>query len=245
MVKLGRRSRSSQAGDKEISMASVVFEEHLRIPLGVSSLDEFRAWAQAADFPESGRFDYIGGNIEVDMSPEDVFTHGTLKTELTAALLGRVKELDLGFVLSDRSRISHPEADWSVEPDIVLITHEAIETGRVKLIPKANNEPGRFVEIEGVPELIVEIVSDSSVQKDTQRLLVAYREAGIPEYWIIDARSETLSFRINVLTGNAYEPAAVNAEGFQQSAVLACHCQLHRRHGKGGYWQYALECRPK
>lgn len=53
-------------------MASVVFEERLRIPLGLSSLKEFRSWAQSEDFPESGRTDYIGGNLEVDMSPEDL-----------------------------------------------------------------------------------------------------------------------------------------------------------------------------
>lgn len=159
-------------------------------------------------------------------------------------MLERVEQLELGHLLSDRSRISHPEANWSVEPDIVLISHGAIETGRVTLIPKSSNEPGRFVEIEGVPDLVVEIVSDSSVHKDKQRLLEAYSAAGIPEYWLIDARCEKLSFQINVLSGDSYQPAETDAEGFYKSVILACRYKLHRRHGKGGYWQYSLEGRP-
>jgi hypothetical protein len=34
------------------------------------------------------------GRIEVDMSPEDVFTHGTLKSKVAAAIERRVEELD-------------------------------------------------------------------------------------------------------------------------------------------------------
>jgi len=226
-------------------MATVLIEERLRIPLGLSCLEEFRAWARSADFPETGRIDYIGGNLEVDISPEDLFTHGTLKIRLTAAILARVDELDLGHVFSDCARVSHPGANLSVEPDIVLITHEAIETGRVALVPKAGVAADRFVEIEGTPDLIVEIVSDSSVNKDTQRLLTAYAAAGVPEYWLIDARGQQLSFQMNVLAADEYRPATVDAEGLQESLVLKCLYQLHRRRGKGGYWRYTLQAEPQ
>jgi len=226
-------------------MASVVIEECVSIPLGISSLEEFRAWAQSDDFPESGRIDYIGGNLEVDMSPEDIFTHGTLKTELTAVLLARVKQLGLGYLLSDRSRVSHRDAKWSVEPDLVLITREALEAGRVTFIPKASGAADRYVEIEGTPELIVEIVSDSSVKKDTQHLRTAYGSAGVPEYWLIDARGEEVSFQINHLVAGKYSPSAVDAEGFQASAVLACRYQLTRCRDAAGYWQYSLAGRPQ
>ena len=55
--------------------------------LGFGSLDDFRRWALSDDFPETGRIDFIEGRIEVDMAPEDLFCHGTLKTEIVAALL--------------------------------------------------------------------------------------------------------------------------------------------------------------
>lgn len=225
-------------------MASIVFEERISIPMGMSSLDEFRIWARSDEFPESGRIDYISGNIEVDMSPEDIFTHGTLKTSMAATLFERVTMLELGHLCCDSTRVSHPEANLSVEPDIVLITHEAIETGRVTFVSKASGVADRFVEIEGTPELIVEIVSDSSVKKDTQRLLAAYHAAGVQEYWLVDARGEEVSFQINARAAGQYQPAAMDSNGFQKSDVMACHYRLHRTRGKHGYWQYALEAKP-
>ena len=45
----------------------------------------FSPVAAPDDFPERGRIDYIAGQIEVDMSPEDLFTHGSLKTEIAVA----------------------------------------------------------------------------------------------------------------------------------------------------------------
>lgn len=41
---------------------------------------------------------------------------------------------------------------------------------------------------------MVEIVSDSSVQKDTQRLPSAWFAVGLQEYWLADARGESLLF---------------------------------------------------
>ena len=68
---------------------SVIFEEQIEIPF-VRSLRDFRDWALSDRFPEQARIDYIAGCIEVDMSPEDVFTHGTLKTEIVRALTQKV-----------------------------------------------------------------------------------------------------------------------------------------------------------
>src|SRR3990172_9099537 len=54
-------------------MASVIIEEHVRIPLGLATIAEFRRWSQTEDFPQGGRIDFVCGDIEVDMSPEDLF----------------------------------------------------------------------------------------------------------------------------------------------------------------------------
>ncbi len=57
---------------------AVVFEDQLRIP-PIASLEDFRRWVRSEHFPERGRIDYVTGEIEVDMSPENLFFHGTLK----------------------------------------------------------------------------------------------------------------------------------------------------------------------
>ena len=109
---------------------SIVFEGQIEVPLNMRSLADFRQWALSDDFPETGRIDFIAGRIEVDMAPEDFFSHGGVKTEFTYVLTHRVKQLRIGYLRIDRTRISSPEGDLSAEPDIALISHETLSSGR-------------------------------------------------------------------------------------------------------------------
>lgn len=224
---------------------SVIFEEQVEIPLDLHKLADFRRWALSDDFPERGRIDYIAGRIEVDMSPEDLFTHGTLKVELLRLLSRRIKQGDLGHLFSDRARVSCPSADLSAEPDVVFLSHEAIGDGRVKLVPKASGEAGRFVELEGAPDLIVEIVSDASKIKDMRRLPKAYFDAGVREFWLADARGEELLFQLHRRGVAGFEPVSADAEGFQSSDVLQRDYRLERQRDRQGLWTFDfLERRP-
>jgi len=222
-------------------MATTIrFEEQVEIPLGLGTLAEFRAWATSDAFPEQGRIDYLSGSIEVDMSPEDLFCHGALKVELIRVLSQRVKSQGLGHLFTDRTRVSVPAAELSVEPDIVFLSTEARSSGRVRLVPKERGRPGRYVELEGPPDLVVEIVSDASVTKDTRRLPEAYARARIPEFWLADARGSELVFRIHHLAESAYVPAATDAEGFQRSPVFGALFRLDGRRDEQGEWVFDL-----
>lgn len=222
--------------------SSLIIEEQLEIPF-VRSLGEFRAWATSDDFPERGRIDFLAGRIEVDMSPEDLFCHGTLKTEIIQVLGRLLKASGAGYLFSDRARVSSPEGEFSVEPDVVFLSHQSLESGRVRLVPKATGEPDCYLELEGPPDLIVEIVGDSSVTKDTQRLPAAYWRAGVEEFWLVDARSETLLFQIHRRGRSAYEAILPDAEGFQHSAVFQARFRLSRRRNEHGRWAFDLEAR--
>ena len=219
---------------------SVLFEDQIEVPLMLRSLADFRHWAVSDEFPETGRIDFIAGRIEVDMAPEDLFCHGTLKSEIAAALHGRVKLGKWGHLFIDKARVSSPKADLSVEPDIVLLSHEAIRSGRVRLTPKAGGKPGRYVEIEGAPDLVVEIVSDSSVTKDTARLPAAYFQAGVREFWLADARGAEPVLVIHHPGPSGFEPVAVAANGFQPSAVLGCRFRLDFARDAHGNWEFDL-----
>lgn len=220
-------------------MSTVLLDQEIEIP-AIRNLAEFRSWALSEQFPTRGRIDYIEGRIEVDMSPEDFFTHGTLKSEIAAEIKDRVDELDLGHTLIAETRISSLEGDLSAEPDVVVISHLALDEGRASLIPKASGAPDHFVEVEGSPDLIVEIVSDSSVQKDTLRLPRAYFAAGVIEYWLVDARHEVLVFRIQRRGDSGFIASPLDADGYQQSAVLDAWCQLDRQRHARGHWVYRL-----
>jgi len=108
------------------------------------------------------------------MSPEDLHTHGTVKVAFASALHTLVADSDQGEVFVDRTRVVSRFAALSVEPDDVVVLWESLRSGRVRYVPSDT-------EIEGAPDVIVEVVSDGSIRKDTQRLPPLYSRAGIPE----------------------------------------------------------------
>lgn len=218
---------------------AVVFEDRFRIP-PIASLSDFRKWLRSDEFPERGRIDYLTGEIEVDMSPENLFFHGTLKGEIYAVLLDCVKKQELGYLFTDRTRITCLEAGVSAEPDIVFVSDDAIDTGRVRLVPASSGDDNDYIEIEGPPDLIVEIVSKSSEKKDTKRLPPAYFVAGVPEFWLVDARHEQLLFQIHHRGPDRFIPTATDAAGFQRSQLLGKGFRLERGKNAHGRPVYSL-----
>jgi Uma2 family endonuclease len=220
-------------------MTTVLLDQGIEIPT-INSLAEFRRWALSDEFPERGRIDYVAGRIEVDMSPEDLFTHGTLKTVIGTRVHQRVEALDLGHTFIGETRISSVPGDVSAEPDVVVLPHAALEEGRVVLTPKASGQPDRFVEVEGGPDLIVEILSDSSERKDLRRLPTAYFQAGVREFWLMDARAE-LMFAIQGRGADSFQSVPADPDGFQRSAVLDTSFRLERTRHQRGHWVYRLQ----
>jgi Uma2 family endonuclease len=89
----------------------------------------------------------------------------------------------------------------------------------------------------------MEVVSHSSVRKDTQQLRLAYHAAGISEYWLIDARGEEIDFQILWHTPAEYVPAP-KKNGWQESRVFKRKFRLQRRRGRLNLWEYTLQMKP-
>src|ERR1700730_17875114 len=162
---------------------SVSAAQGLVIPSRIDGLAAFRRWAFSDKFPDSGRIDYLAGSMEADLSPEDLQTHGAVKAAIAAGLHALIVGGDLGQLFIDRARVSSASADLSAEPDLVIVLWESLETRRVRYVPSVRRGPERCAEIEGGPDLVVEIVSDSSWRKDTERLPPLYARAGGREFW--------------------------------------------------------------
>jgi Uma2 family endonuclease len=223
--------------------AVILDDEDLRIPAEVYAFDEFRHWSLSSDFPERGRIDYLDGEVEVELSPEDLYTHSVAKSEIAAELHALVKKTGRGNVFIDRTRIVSPIAQLSVEPDVVVVLWESLESGRVREIPGAGKGEGRYIELEGPPDVVVEVVSDSSVRKDRQRLPEFYARAGIPEFWTVDVRREPILFEIRSLGPEGYRVLPIEGEGWVASPILGGHFRLRRSVGRMGRWSYELEHR--
>jgi Uma2 family endonuclease len=226
-----------------LARPAVILDDETHIPADVHTLAAFRGWSREPSFPERGRIDFLAGDVAVDMSPEDLYTHGALKTVLAIELGSLVVKAGLGNVFIDRARVVSLTADLSVEPDLVVVLWPTLESGRVREIPSARGE-GRYVEMEGAPDLVVEVVSDGSARKDRRRLPPLYARAGVPELWLVDARGPEVRFEIFRLGPEGYLLQAADADGWAASPVLGRAFRLTRRAARLARWAYELEHRP-
>jgi Uma2 family endonuclease len=68
-------------------------------------------------------------------------------------------------------------------------------------------------------DLALEIVSEDKPERDLVEKRSDYAEAGVPEYWIVNPQTETIS--VLRLRGNAYEEAGVYRRGESAKSVLS------------------------
>ena len=223
-----------------MSRGAIVFEGRLRVPGDIFCLDKFRAWMHSREYPEQGRISFVAGEIEVDMSPEELETHNKAKGALFVALSLWIQEQNLGELLADRAFLVNREADLATEPDITFCSWDALRSERVHYGEWVEGSQ-RLVEVVGSPDLVIEVVSQNSVRKDTVSLRERYWRAGITEYWIVDARGESIDFHLLLRGEHEYEETSADADGYRTSHVLKRAFLITRgRNPVGGYSYHIL-----
>jgi Uma2 family endonuclease len=205
-----------------------------------ASLATFREWAHDNDLPEKTRTDYYKGKVWIDMGTEQVFSHGAVKSAIAATLYPLADTQDGDLFLINGVLVTNVEAELSGNPDMTLVRGTTFDAGRVTLV-EASDGRG-YVELEGTVDLVVEIVSPSSVKKDTQTLRTAYWEAGIPEYWLVDARGDDPEFRILKHGTKGYTEVKKQA-GWLKSNVFGKSFRLTRDTDRRGNPTFTLEAR--
>jgi Uma2 family endonuclease len=218
----------------------IVIEDKVRIPIGINTLDSYRKWARSSEFPEQGRFAYLNGEIQVDLSMEQPFTHNRLKTKITTALDMLVDELGIGEVFSDGMLLSNPAANLSTVPDAMFVSFDTMRSSKIRFIEGAVSG---FKELEGTPDMVLEVVSATSEVKDTETLRELYWKAGIPEYWLVDGRGDDLSFTLLHFTARGYVTTRQQAGGWLRSAVFGRSFRITQNSGPLGNPQYLVEVR--
>lgn len=222
---------------------SVKFNPTLEIPTSALTLEGFRAWAKSDDFPQTGWFAWLDGVLHVDLNPEWINRHNAPKTEITKTLSTIcVEGPDLGRVFSDRMLITNVASGLSTEPDVTFATWDTLRSQRLRFVPQ-KSDPDDAMELEGTPDLVVEIVSPTSRRKDTKTLRRLYHRAGVPEYWLVDALEDELDFRILVRGEKDYEDSPSDTDGFRSSPVFGRAFRLTRDRDPIGDWRYRLEHR--
>jgi Uma2 family endonuclease len=208
------------------------------MPAGSMTLDDFRRWTSADDFPENGKIAYIGKEIFIDMSPERIDSHGSVKVEAYTVVGALVRKKKKGQLFFDRTRVVHAEAVISNEPDAFFASWATLRKGGLRRIRTPSGDD--YIEFEGTPDWILEIVSPSSVTKDKKLLRGRYHRAGISEHWLIDARGEDVDFQILIHGKDEYEPAE-RAGDWQVSQVFGKKFRLRRITDELGDIDYRLD----
>ncbi len=208
----------------------------LRIPPSAHTLDGFRAWAETV--PEKTKITYLDGEVFVDVSKEDIETHIKVKGELFAVLYLLVRQLNFGRMFIDGILLTNAAAGLSTNPDAVAARWRTLKSKKAR----TTERDGKFLELEGSPDWVLEVVSPSSVVKDTRFLKAAYHTAGIAEYWLVDARGDDVAFTIFTRRKSGYV-AASSEDGWLLSKVFDRRFRLSRTRDQLGLWDYILEIR--
>jgi Uma2 family endonuclease len=93
-------------------------------------------------------------------------------TNLTYYLVDFVKKADLGWVYAAPFDVVFSQTSV-VEPDVVYVSK-----GHAEVLTEEN--------IQGAPDLVVEVISPGTVDADRTFKLKLYARYGVQEYWIID-----------------------------------------------------------
>ena len=126
--------------------------------------------------PEDKRYQLLDG--EMILAPSPTTRHQTIVAQLFLALhqfvsqhnLGRVRFAPLDVILSDYD---------VAQPDILFVSTE-----RSGIVTRPN--------IQGAPDLVVEILSPATVEYDRGYKRLLYGRHGVREYWLVDPDAETV-----------------------------------------------------
>lgn len=217
----------------------VVYDDAVHIPDGINSLAAFRDWLRSEEFPEVGRISYLQGELWVDMSKEQIFTHNQVKQEFNLVIGGFVKSERLGRYFPDGLYVSNDQAGLASQPDGTFVSQTSLSSSRVRLV---EGEKGGYVEMEGSPDMVLEVVRAGSVEKDTETLRKLYWQAGISEYWLVDARTDPLTLTILHHDSSGYA-AARKQSGWSKSRVFDGSFRLTSQPDAAGNPEYSLAVR--
>lgn len=126
------------------------------------------------NLPDDGqRYEIIGGVLYVTSAPS--YDHQFTVLEIAAEMRQFVREHQLGQVLVAPFEIHLAEDTRPLQPDVLFI--------------KKERQPRRGAKFfEGPPDLVVEVISPSSLRTDRLVKFTTYQQFGVAEYWLVDPK---------------------------------------------------------
>jgi Uma2 family endonuclease len=143
---------------------------------------------------ETKRYELVGGELVMVPSPDP--EHQDIVGNLFTALSVHVRRHRLGKVYLAPLDVVLGEGEEAevVQPDLLYISPQ-----RQDIIAQK--------EIRGAPDMVVEVLSPSTAQRDRTLKKKLYAKYGVPEYWIVDPEEETIE--VLTLGERGYERAGL------------------------------------
>jgi Uma2 family endonuclease len=159
--------------------------------------------------PEDGkRYEILDGDLVVTASP--ITRHQRVSRNLFLAL--------------DRHVRDHALGELFFAPIDVLLDRHTIVVPDLVFVAKARSKLIQHHAIVGPPDLLVEILSPSTADRDCGAKAKLYARFGVDHYWIVDA--ETQSLDVHSRIGATYDkpasylgPATVHVTPFPDLAL--------------------------
>ena len=164
------------------------------------TFDEFLTWDQ-----EGVRAEWVAGEV-VLVSPVRA-NHQYLMQFLYELIIMFVRAHQLGKVLLAPMLMRLPQRPSGREPDLMFIA--TAHADRIK-----------ETYVDGAADLVIEIVSPESEERDRATKFLEYEAAEIPEYWLVDPLRREAHFYLLGEDGR-YHAHPVAADGLYRSRVLA------------------------
>jgi Uma2 family endonuclease len=152
------------------------------------------------------RYEVIDGVLYMTTAPSSF--HQWIIRQIVRTLFEQIDDTGIGVTTWAPIGLFMPHCD-PVQPDIVVVRTADL---------------GVFQErrIFGVPALLIEVLSPSNPEQDTQIKRSAYARAGVPEYWIVRPASQDILVcsRPDAMLGDYAQSEYVASDGVLTSPTL-------------------------
>jgi Uma2 family endonuclease len=178
-------------------MEAVMELQSVTVTSAAMTEEEFEAWCD-----EDVKAEYVDGEVIVH-SPVST-RHSDMVLFLAGLMRLVVQQHDLGRILGPELQVRLRPGLRRV-PDLLFVAKERADRIQPTLV-------------EGAPDLIVEVVSPDSVERDWREKYLEYQTAGVGEYWVVDLEYQRLAvYRLDEQSRYQAVPAE---EGVYRSQVL-------------------------
>ena len=145
--------------------------------------------------PEDVRYELLDGELVVVPSPKEI--HQRIQLAIGLALAFFVQNHALGRLYFAPFDVLFTDNDVA-QPDLIFVSNE-----RSHIITEDN--------IQGAPDLLVDVHSPSTVNRDKDFKRDLYERHGVLEYWMVDPYQKTVT--VLLLGDDKYETESVYGEG--------------------------------